>query len=312
MDVRGSVLCYTMPRACLSSSERQAVARIMLQAHCAANDTAGNEMVDLVSTFLSPPRIIDPYCIARRSCLTGEVIASLTFSTTVSGRLAYVLLPEGAFNGTLTTDEVFAEAATPTLLRPFMLSNTEVDSSHHGVLDITQPALSTQAPITLQSGVSYQLLMAAKFDDAEVPCCFDSTLEAPVSILINDTLCRDPDCCHPTDTLRELQPELTFSDGFGVPVGQMQGRALDDFTYAFEQTFALLGILPGETGTVVARAGGSQLYTQAGSGRQATTLEVDALRRSPVSARMVAQQSTLYNEMSLGTEETSGRALYVR
>lgn len=231
---------------------------------------------------------------------------------TVTGRLAYVLLPEGAFNGTLTTEEVFAEAATPTQLRTYMLVDGALDSSHHGFVNVARAALSTQVPVTLSNGTSYTLLMAAEFSDASVPCCFGDALDAPVSFLINDTLCGDPDCCHPTDTLRELQPHFTITAGFGAPTGPVQAYPLDDFTYAFKQSFALLDSAPGSVGIISARAGGTALQTAAGAGRQETALEVTAARRAPASVRMVAQQSTVFDEASLTSGDDTARQVYVR
>jgi hypothetical protein len=291
---------------------------LLVQAHCAANDTQGNKMVDVSSVFLSPPRIIDPMCIARANCATGELIAKLLLSMTVSGRLAYVLLPSDTYNDTLiaslTTEQVFAEALAPSLLLNSMQQSAgAIDASHHGVVDIVQPAVSTQVPVGITNNTDYQLLMAAEYSDATTPCCYDTANNVPQVFPINETMCGEANCCNPAETLRELQPNIRFTDAAALPVGAVTGRVLNSFTYAFEQTFAFVGAAPGAVGAVVANAGGSQLYTSAGAGRQPTSLQVAAPLRPPAVVRAVVQQSTLYAEADSAVGVTpAGRTLYVR
>lgn len=277
-------------------------------------------MLTVSSTFLSPPKIIDPFCLAREDCKTGGLSARISFSMTVSGSLAYILaIQSDTGPPTLTRDELFEEAVTPSM--PSLVSimeqtNGTVDASHHGIVVVSEPAVNIQIPISIVSGANYTLLIAARYDTASVPCCFDDGAAAVSLYPINSTSCQlEPDCCslRRTDILRDLRPELIFGGSFALPMGAMRSWPLDADTQAFEQTFALLSSDSGETGTIVARAGGAQLYTGPGDGRQATALQVTAPRRLPVSLSVVAQQATLYDEppSAIGIQ-TAGRSLYLR
>jgi hypothetical protein len=284
-----------------------------VQAHCAANDTAGNQVADVQSTFLSPPRILEPFCVARTSCESDDLIARLSFSMTVSGRLAYVLIPESPYDAasSLTPAELFQEATEPSALRTLMLQNGTVDPSHHGIVDVVQLAVNAQVPVNIVSNTSYQLLVAAEYSDASTPCCFDDNLDAIQKFMIDE--CRDPDCCQPSNILHELHPDLFFPGNLGLPISDVRGRVLNASIYAFEQTFALVGSAPGVSGTVIARAGGADLYTQPGADRQPVMLEVQPPLRLPVAVDMVVQQPTLYQEADTVTgEQVEGRTAYIR
>lgn len=271
-------------------------------------------MIDVKSTFLSSPRIIAPFCISRQTCITGGQTATLSMSMTVVGSLAYVLIPKGAFNGSLSPQELFQEASDPQRLRPFMLQQGSMpDSSHHGVVDIAHPAVQSQVPLTIANSTAYELLLAAQYNAATAPCCFENVLDS-VQVFDIALPCRDADCCKPAESvLANLRPEIRFAAGMAVSTGPPVGHPLSESTYAFTQTFALIGSRPGGRDVVTARAGGSALFTGPGSDRVPVTMAVIAPKRVPTSVRIVPQQKAMFDEEDsvLGPQQV-GREAYIR
>ena len=286
------------------------------QAWCAANDTSGNAIIEPGDAFIAPPQIINPTCIGRASCDSAGITARLSVSLTVPGEAAYLLLEEGQRSADVDVDQVFSEAAQPDELRAFMEQvDGDVDSTHHGFVSVPERAVSIAVPVTMRDSISYELVLAARFNASQVPCCY-STPYAQVKAFpgINATFCTDPDCCSPAETLQELQPVLRFADSFALPMGPMQARRTGNASeYEFEQLFALVGARPGSTGTVQAYAGGMQLYDSPSSGRSHTAAQLQSRRRPPASAKIVLQQETLYDEAEgISGMTEAGRTLHVR
>jgi hypothetical protein len=233
---------------------------------------------------------------------------------TVIGSLAYILLPKGAFNGTLSPQELFQEASSPHRLLPLMVQQGIMpDGSHHGIVDIAHPAVQSQVPLTIVNSTAYELLLAAQYSATTAPCCFENVLDS-VQVFDIALPCRDADCCIPAESvLTSLRPEIRFAAGMAVPTGPPVGHPLSQSTYAFTQTFALIGSRPGESDEVTARAGGSDLFTTPGSDRVPVTMSVTAPKRVPVSVRMVPQQKAIFDEEDsvLGPQQV-GREAYIR
>jgi hypothetical protein len=289
----------------------------LLQAHCAANDTSGNEMDKVVSTFLSAPRVIEPFCTLQSSCRPDIQTAKVSFSMTVTGTLSYVLvrtLPP--FMGTLSVADVYREASTPARLRPFMVNGlTAPVPSHYGLLDITEPAITVQVPVAIQPNMTYQLLVAAQYSDRTTPCCFNNTLDTVQVYPISDGACRAPNCCNPGQAvLFELQPEFGVRNGTAFPVGPPVGKAHKEASkFIFEQIFATIGATDAVSDIITVSAGGKSLYDSQGPDREPASVMISPVKRKPVEVKMVLQQETLHDEEALASgAEGRGRSLHAR
>jgi hypothetical protein len=274
-------------------------------------------MDKVVSTFLSAPRIIEPFCTLRSSCRPDIQTAKVSFSMTVTGTLSYVLVKTlPPFMGNLTVADVYREALTPSALRPFMVNGTTSPvPSHHALLDIPEPAVTVQVPIAIQPNTTYQLLVAAQYSDRTTPCCFNNTLDTVQVYPISDSACRATNCCNPGQAvLFELQPEFGVRNSTAFPVGPPIGKAHKEANkFIFEQTFATIGAADVASDVITVSAGGQSLYDSQGPDQQPASVMISPAKRKPVEVKMVVQQETLYGEETLASgADGQGRLLHVR
>lgn len=288
----------------------------LLQAWCALNDTAGNNIAEPREAVLAPPSIIEPTCIGRASCDGAGITAHVSLSLTAPGDVAYLLLVEGRRTSDVSIEQAFAEAAEPDALRSFMEQvDGSVDSTHHGFVSVPARAVSVALSMTMRDDEDYELVLAARFNTSQMPCCYESPYtQVRIFSEIGAPFCTAPDCCKPAESLQELQPALQFAGSFALPMGPMQALQTSNASeYEFEQLFALVGAVPGSIGTVQAQAGGMRLFDSAGAGRRPTTAQLQKPLRPPASAKVVAQQDTLYDEAAgLAGQSSEGRTLHVR
>lgn len=282
-------------------------------------------MSNVRSILLSGPRIIAPSCVLRPGCTAASRTATLSLSLTVAGSLAFVLVETPPpFVSQLNFTEVLHEAMQPDRLRPFMENATSAPHpTHHGVLDIPEPAATMQVPVVTTPGAQYQLLVAAQSAES-APCCFDrfSVQTFPIS----DSECRRHanDCCDPRTALADLRPAIQLAGSGAFPVCRdlqsgsgrscktlLPARVSTHVHGSFEQEVAFLGAPAGSV-TATVTAGGQPLYDARDPvSRQPSSSVFAASKRAPASAALVAQQQVVF-EGELIQGSARGGSIYLR
>lgn len=291
-----------------------------VQAHCAARDAAGNVSPEVMSTFLSPPSVLAPACMATMRCSGDTNSTKLSLTMSVDGTIYYVLLPNPpgttavASLPTLTAADLRAEASAPSVLLPFM--ETPVDASHYGSVSVATPFVRVNVPVTLHNGTTYTLLMSGEpLADSAVPCCLQQALEAVAEFQVDPGDCGEVACCEcASPALPELRPVATFTGGLGLPTGPPAGQEVSCDAMAFTQTFALIGGVGGSAGDAVTfTVGGAPLRVSQDQTSAEVRLTVTPQRRAVAGVRVVRQRGSFYveDDTALGLQE-DGRRLFFR
>lgn len=291
-----------------------------VQAHCAARDAAGNISPEVMSTFLSPPSVLAPACMATMRCSGDTNSTKLSLTMSVDGAIFYVLLPNplgttaAASLPSLTATALRAEASAPSVLLPFM--ETPLDASHYGSVSVATPFVRANVPVTLRNGTTYTLVMAGEpLADSAVPCCLQQALEAVAVFQLDPGDCGEVACCEcASPALPELRPVATFSGGLGLPTGPPVGQEVSCDAMAFTQTFALVGGVGGSAGDAVAfGVGGSPLRVSQDAAAAELRLAVTPQRRAVAGVRAVRQRGVFYveDDTAVGLQQ-EGRRLFFR
>lgn len=297
-----------------------------MQAHCSANDTNGNILGEVQSVLLSGPRIIEPSCVLRPGCTASSRTAKLSLSLTVAGTISYVLVETAPpFLPQLNVSEVFNEAAQPDRLRPFMESGISASHpTHHGVLEVLEPAANVQVPIVITPGAQYQLVIAARASTS-VPCCFDALGDVQ-TFPISDGECSTSDCSDRNQILAELRPDIRVSGSSVFPVCKKSrlvgpigsGRSCETVLpidrhgrLAFEQDVAFLGVAAASV-IATATVGSQPLFDSRNpASRQAVTIALSANKRAPAAAALAVQQQSVFEGERIDGSAREG-TIYIR
>jgi hypothetical protein len=291
----------------------------LLQAYCAANDTAGNAMAAPVATVLSPPAIMPPQCTAVQRCSDAQPTTRLALSMSVNGTLAYVVVPNAPGTNApaaplppLTPDELRAEAAAPSALAPLLASPP--DARHHGIVRVATPFVRVHVPVALVNGTTYTLLLAGEYDGAGVQCCHADALQAVRKFVVDPARCGSVSCCScASPTLQDVAVAVTAgSAGGAFPASPPLGMETSCDQFTVTQTFALLGARDAAAELAWA-VGGAPLRTAPTPGSPELRLQVAPAPRPPVALRAVLQRSEYYDEDPTAVAAAdAGRSMHFR
>jgi hypothetical protein len=235
----------------------------------------------------------------------------LTFSLTLPGQLAFIVLANSTCNVTMTADAVFREAQQPLQIQ--QCTALPLDPSHHGVLHVASPSAGIQVPMALENGTLYHVLIAAQFAEGSSPCSMARETSVTARFTINPLDCQQPTCtCPSSAALQYLQPAIEVGNGQGLPVGPLLGEEVSCDSYAFTQRFMLLDGPRGGQSAVTVKLAGQPLYNRPDKVRQSVQSSGQSLLRPPTRLQAVLQNEQFNDEDDLasGPRSIGRRATY--